>query len=167
MQLYIMSGIISKLQSAFAPQKRNLFILLLVTIFATIGYFVYKNKELMGNKKAVQFKDVANANKNAERVDIYFFYADWCPHCVNARPEWDKFKAEYAGKKIGKLNIFCTEKDCSETNDAKLNKSEYDVESYPTIKVYIDKDMKNPIEYDAKITHDRLKMFIGELENAL
>jgi len=50
---------------------------------------------------------------------------------------------------------------------AKINKSEYDVESYPTIKVYIDKDMENPIEYDAKITHDRLKMFIEEIENAL
>jgi len=162
-----MSGIISKLQSAFAPHKRNIFILLLVTVFATIGYFVYKNKELMGNKNAVQFKDVANANKNASRIDIYFFYADWCPHCVSAKPEWDKFQSEYIGNKKGKFNIICTKKDCSETNDAKLNKSEYGVESYPTIKVYVDKDMKNPIEYDAKITYDRLKMFIGELEKSL
>jgi len=162
-----MPGIISKLQSTFVPHKRNLFIFLLVTIFAIIGYFVYKNNALIGDKNAVQFKDVANANKNADRVDIYFFYADWCPHCVNAKPEWDKFKSEYAGKKMGKLNIICTEKDCSETSEASLNKSEYDVESYPTVKVYIDKDMKNPIEYDAKITHDRLKMFIDELEKSL
>lgn len=162
-----MPGIISKLQSSFAPHKRNLYILLLVTIFATIGYFLYKKNELIGSKKAVQFKDVANANKNAERVDIYFFYADWCPHCVNARPEWDKFKNEYSGKKMGKFNIICTEKDCSETTEASFNKSEYDVESYPTIKVYIDKDMKNPIEYDAKITNDRLKMFIDELDKSL
>jgi thiol-disulfide isomerase/thioredoxin len=130
-----MPGIISKLQSAFAPQKRNLFILLLVTIFATIGYFVYKNNALIGDKKAVQFKDVANANKNADRVDIYYFSADWCPHCKNAEPEWDKFFKEYNGKKIGKLNIICTKKDCSETEDAKFNKSEYNVESYPTIKI--------------------------------
>jgi thiol-disulfide isomerase/thioredoxin len=128
---------------------------------------VYKNNEAMGIKKSVQLQDVANANKNADRVDVYFFYADWCPHCVNAKPEWDKFKDEYNGKHIGKLNIICTPKDCSETSEAKLNKDEYDVESYPTIKVYIDKDMKNPIEYDAKITHDRLKMFIEEIEKSL
>mgnify|MGYP000049857253 FL=1 len=162
-----MSGIVNKLYSVFAPHKRNLFIFLLVTIFAIIGYFVYKKNEFFGDKKAIQFKDVANANKNADSIDIYFFHADWCPHCVNARPEWDKFKNEYSGKKMGKLNILCTEKDCSETSAAALNKSEYGVESYPTIKVYIDKDMKNPIEYDAKISHDRLKMFIDELEKSL
>jgi len=121
----------------------------------------------MADKKSVQFKDVANANKNIDRVDIYFFFADWCPHCVNAKPEWEKFEKEYNGKRIGKLNIVCTQKDCSESKDAKLNKDTYDVESYPTIKVYIDKDMKNPIEYDAKITHDRLKMFIEEIEKSL
>lgn len=162
-----MSGIINKLQSAFASYKRNLFILLLIVVFAIIGYFVYKNKALIGDKKAVQFKDVANANRNASTIDIYFFFADWCPHCVNAKPEWDKFKSEYMGKKIGKMNIICTDKDCSETSQASFNKSEYGIESYPTIKVYIDKDMKNPVEYDAKITHDRLKMFIDELEKAL
>jgi len=90
-----MSNIISKLQLSFAPHKRIVLILLLVIIFAIIGYFVYKNNEIMGGKKSVQFKDVANANKNAGRVDIYFFFADWCPHCVNAKPEWEKFKKEY------------------------------------------------------------------------
>lgn len=162
-----MSNIISKLQSSFAPYKRNVFIFLLVIILATISYFVYKNNVRMSEKKAVQFKDVANANKNADRVDIYFFHADWCPHCINAMPEWDKFMKEYNGNKIGKLNIICTKKDCSETADAKLNKSEYGVDSYPTIKVFIDKDMKNPIEYDAKITNYRLNMFIREIESAL
>jgi len=162
-----MSGIIVKLQSAFAPYKRSLFIFILVTVFAFIGYTVYKNNALIGDKNSVQFKDVANANKNADKVDIYFFYADWCPHCVNAKPEWDKFEDEYNGKKIGKLKINCIKKDCSESSQAKLNKSEYGVESYPTIKVYIDNDMKNPIEYDAKISYDRLKMFIGEINKTL
>ena len=162
-----MSNIISKLKTSFAPHKRNLFIILLVITFAIIGYFVYKNNEKMGVKKAVEFKDVANANKNADRVDIYLFSADWCPHCVNARPEWEKFEKEYNGKQIGKLKIYCEDKDCSESAAAKVNKSEYDVDSYPTIKVYIDKDMENPIEYDAKITHDRLKMFIEEIETSL
>jgi thiol-disulfide isomerase/thioredoxin len=162
-----MSKIISKLQSSFAQHKRNVFIILLVIIFAIIGYYVYKKNATMSGQKSVQFKDVANANKNAERVDVYFFFADWCPHCINAKPEWEKFQEEYNGKQIGKLNIVCTQKDCSETKEAKFNKSEYGVESYPTIKVYIDKDMNNPIEYDAKITDDRLKMFIEEIEDAL
>jgi thiol-disulfide isomerase/thioredoxin len=162
-----MSNLISKLQSSFAPYKRNTLIFLLVITFGIIAYNVYRRNEISGSKKSVQFKDVANANKNADRLDIYFFSADWCPHCVNASPEWKKFKDEYSGKKIGKLNIFCTDKNCSEPAEAKINKSEYGVDSYPTIKVYIDKDMNNPIEYDAKITYDRLKMFIEEIGNSL
>jgi thiol-disulfide isomerase/thioredoxin len=162
-----MSNIIKKLQYSLAPYNRNILIFLLVIVFGFVAYRVYKNNETMSGKKSVTFQDVANANKHADRVDIYFFFADWCPHCVNAKPEWDKFKDEYNGKEIGKLKIVCTEKDCSETSEAQLNKSEYSVESYPTIKVFIDKDMNNPIEYDAKITHDRLKMFIEEIENSL
>jgi thiol-disulfide isomerase/thioredoxin len=162
-----MSNIIKKIQYAFAPHNRKIFIFLLVVVFAILAYNVYKKSKASSDKKTVTFKDVANANKHADRVDVYFFFADWCPHCVNAKPEWDKFKDEYNGKDIGEMKIVCTEKDCSESSDAKLNKSEYDVESYPTIKVFVDKDMNNPIEYDAKITHDRLKMFIEEIENSL
>lgn len=162
-----MSNIISKLQSVFSPYSKSFFILILIAVLTIIAYTVYKRYGLMTDEKAVQFKDVANANKNAETVDVYFFKAEWCPHCINAMPEWTKFKDNYDGKKIGKLRINCIVKDCSETSEAQINKSEYGVESYPTIKVFVDKDMKNPIEYDAKITFERLKMFIEELENAL
>jgi len=161
-----MSKIIDRIQSAIAPYKQSILIFLFLLILGYIGYFVYKKKGLLMSKEEKKFKDVANANKHIDIVEFYFFHADWCPHCKNAQPEWDKFKAEYNNKKMGNLKILCSDKDCSETSQAQANKSEFGVESYPTIKVFIDKDMENPIEYDAKITSDRLKMFLDEISDA-
>jgi len=161
-----MSQIITRLSNFLAPYKKRILISLLCLILSVIGYKVYKKRGALDNKNDAKFKDVANLNKNTDRIDVYYFYADWCPHCKNARPEWDEFKKEYNDKKMGNLVVFCKEFDCSDSDKASTNNAEYGVESYPTIKVYIDKDMKNPIEYDATIKKERLIELMKNLSEA-
>ena len=38
-----------------------------------------------------------------EERAIYFYYANWCPHCVNFKPTWNKIK-EYIDNPKNKLN---------------------------------------------------------------
>ena len=45
-------------------------------------------------------------------VEVYYFYTTWCPYCVKARPEWDKFKKFWENKKKNGYIINCTEIDC-------------------------------------------------------
>ena len=159
-----MSQILGRINAFLAPHKMKIFIGLFVLVMFFIAKYVWTNYGLINNKN--EFKDVANANKNVNRIDIYYFYADWCPHCKNARPEWDKFKQEYGnGKRVGSALVYCKEMDCSDSTQADTYKTEYGVESYPTIKVYMDKDFSNPIEYDAKITNERLIMMMNEISN--
>lgn len=157
-----MSQIISRINAFLEPYKRSILIALFVLVLFFIAKYVWLNYGILNSKN--KFKDVANANKNVGRIDIYYFYADWCPHCKNARPEWDKFKQEYGnGKSVGSVLVYCKEMDCSDSTQADTYKTEYGVESYPTIKVYMDKDFSNPIDYDAKITNERLIMMMNEL----
>lgn len=51
---------------------------------------------------------------------IKLFYADWCPHCVEFKPDWKKFK-EY-------INNNTTLKD-NENNTVKIITEEYDDKS--------------------------------------
>ena len=157
-----MSQIISRINAFLTPHKRKFFIGLFLLVLLFIAKYAWSNYGLLDGKN--KFKDVSNANKNVGRIDIYYFYADWCPHCKNSRPEWDKFKQEYGnGKNVGSALVYCKEMDCSQSENADIYKTEYDVESYPTIKVYMDKDFSNPIEYDAKITNERLVMMMNEI----
>lgn len=160
-----MSVVVSKILNYIKPYNTTILICFLLLVFGVIAYSVYTKSSLL---KQVKFKDVANANQNADRIEFYYFAADWCPHCKNAEPEWDKFVKTNDGKTVtnrsgGSVKIKCTKKDCSDTSVADSIKDEYDVTSYPTIKVYIDGDKKNPIDYDAKITSERLGEFLSEL----
>ena len=93
-----MSQIISRINAFLTPYKRKIFIGLFLLVLLFIAKYAWTNYGLLDSKN--KFKDVANTNKNVGRIDIYYFYADWCPHCKNSRLEWDKFKQEY--QKINK-----------------------------------------------------------------
>jgi thiol-disulfide isomerase/thioredoxin len=109
------------------------------------------------------FTDVANSNIRNRQVTIYFFHVDWCPHCKKALPEWNKFKADKNGKEINGYVIRCVEMDCTnETSDITRAINEYNIDSYPTVKM-----LKNnqKIEFDSKITNTALDSFVVTMLN--
>ena len=72
-------------------------------------YFVKYNK----NK---DLANVANAKNTKEICAIYFFYVDWCPHCVKAKPEWNAFKDQYNNQIINGYVLKCYDIDCTNDN---------------------------------------------------
>ena len=89
------------------------------------------------------------------KVEIFFFYTQWCPYCRKSRPAWDEFKHQWEGKAYNGHELFFTEIDC-DRQEAIAN--QYQVNDYPTIKLLKGNDI---IEFDAKPTVDSLNQFLS------
>jgi thiol-disulfide isomerase/thioredoxin len=154
----------TKFSSYFSP--RNI-MLLLVTIFlvyiiaTSINKYVYPmldNNKFSGNKEFIEKGSDGSSVKDAE---ILFFYADWCPHCKQAKPEWAKFKEEYHETEVSGYRILCIDVNCtSELGESGQLIKTYDVEGFPTIKM---KANGKVIEYEAKVSKQNLDLFVKKM----
>jgi thiol-disulfide isomerase/thioredoxin len=131
---------------------------LLVILFSYIGYNGYK-KYYKQSAEVKDFSDVANSNKRKKEAQVFFFFADWCPHCRKAKPEWEQFKEEYDGKVVNDYTISCQPVDCTDDKDQKTATliKQYNIESYPTIIMLVG---ENKIDYDAKVSKSGLEQLV-------
>ena len=150
----------------------------LIIMFSLVAYYAYSN--YFSNKQSMKpFDNVANSLETSNSVQIYFFHAKWCPHCLNAYPEWTKFASSTNGQKINGYLVECVEVDCTgdngeiSTDNDTLGISatpaetaeliqKFNIDSYPTIKM-----MRNneTIEFEAKITESSLHKFVNTVLN--
>ena len=54
-----------------------------VLIVGLVVYYAYKHFWLR------------EGMEGGENGVLRFFYADWCPHCQRAKPEWERLMREY------------------------------------------------------------------------
>jgi thiol-disulfide isomerase/thioredoxin len=95
------------------------------------------------------------ANKTATMM---LFSVDWCPHCKQAKPEWDKIKEKYDGKTINGYKMSFSEHNCTkESPEIDELLDTYKIEGYPTLKLIKDNQV---IEYDAKPTESTMDQFL-------
>jgi thiol-disulfide isomerase/thioredoxin len=149
-----MVHIVDVLHKYIGPYKRFLiFLLVFVILIFAIRYWL--NRTLV---EPTKFDDVANTTDGRKDAVIYFFHADWCPHCKKAQPEWNAFKTSYDRKVINGYTINCQDVNCTDENDSKsgtlINK--YGVDSYPTVKMDRDNTI---IDFDSKVTSTTLASF--------
>jgi thiol-disulfide isomerase/thioredoxin len=128
-------------------------LLLFVCLVVYFKYFYNNKPTFYANRENVP-KNV-DSNKTAT---LMLFYADWCPHCKNAKPEWDSLKNEYDQNQINGYTMSFVEYDCSEET-AEMSEiiNKYNIESFPTIKLIKDNEI---IEYDAKPTKSTMVQFL-------
>jgi thiol-disulfide isomerase/thioredoxin len=140
-------------------QKRNLYIGVAISILlSVVGYivYIYRRPKLLTE---VTGSDSSNDKSSKADAELIFFFADWCPHCKKAMPQWEEVKSSYSGKVVNGYTLIFTEVDCSkETDEMKKATAEYEIEGYPTIKLVKDGQI---IEYDAKPDKDTLEKFIN------
>jgi thiol-disulfide isomerase/thioredoxin len=142
------------------PYKKIITIFVLSVIFIIASYYAYKwyAKPVFEEAFEESFEDLANRNERKGEAIVYFFHANWCPHCKKAQPEWNKFKSSVNGTTKKNYEIKCVTVDCTEGNDPRIQK--YSVNGYPT--VIMEKDAKT-INLDSKITNDTLQQFIDKM----
>jgi thiol-disulfide isomerase/thioredoxin len=155
-----MSNILNLLYSRiFSKYSRIIFILLLVILFSYVGYNGYK-RFYKKPAEVKEFSDVANQGNRKKEARVLFFFADWCPHCRKAKPEWEQFKDEYEGKVVNEHTISCQSVDCTNEKDDQTTATlikKYKIESYPSIIMLVG-DSK--IDYDAKVTQSGLEQLV-------
>jgi thiol-disulfide isomerase/thioredoxin len=144
---------------------KNIAILIGVIILIYVANYIYKTympSSSSGTVYKANLEHMTTEEANtaaAKQAEIMMFYADWCPHCKSAKPEWESFKNEYDGKKVNGYTLVFTEYNCTtETPETKDAVEKYGVEGFPTIKLIKDNQV---IEYDAKPTKPILTQFVN------
>ena len=132
----------------------TIFIVIIIFVIASIFAYKWFIQPTVENLN----EDLSNDSKRTGESQLYFFHADWCPHCKRAKPEWDNIVKNYDNKDFGKYKLKTIEVDCSEGDDPLIQ--QYSIDGYPTILMI--KDDKR-IDYDAKISYDNLDKFITDL----
>tara|TARA_B110000091_G_C13799873_1_gene469689 strand:+ start:1927 stop:2397 length:471 start_codon:yes stop_codon:yes gene_type:complete len=149
------NSIFNVLYIDYIKPMRTLWMVIFVTIiFVTAAFFAYK-WYIKSTIENLGTSDVANNNRRVSEAELLFFSADWCPHCKNAKPEWDSFKKEYDGKEMGFYKINCQSVDCTDGENELIQK--YSIDGYPTVIMIKDNERVN---FDAGITESSLKSFI-------
>lgn len=86
--------------------------------------------------------------KKQKKAKLILFYADWCRHCTNFKPEWKKLVSRLKG-------IVDTVSVNGDLSPETLSK--YNVDKFPTI---IYDDGVNATEYNGEMSAEGLKQFV-------
>jgi thiol-disulfide isomerase/thioredoxin len=156
-----MANIIDVLRRLISPYYYYIIIIAVLVIFLYVTYYAYYN--IYKKSEPNKYKNVANVNRRNKEVTIFFFHVDWCPHCKKALPEWNTFKAQNNEKQINGYIVKCVDLNCtSETSDITRAINEYNIDSYPTVKMLKE---NQKIEFDSKITSTALESFVVTMLN--
>ena len=154
-----MSQFTDLLKKYIRPYYYYIITLLIVIILLLVAYHILKRYNFFENF------DVANdSDKQGSTCIIYFFHADWCPHCKKALPEWESFKQTNDGKMINGYKINCVDVNCTNEDDANTTQliNKFNVEGYPTIKMLKDSKV---IDFESRITNSSLNSFLDTMTN--
>jgi len=139
-------------------KKFYIWVALFLVLISIAVFYAFKylyNPSQVNNK----YKNVANMPKDGNSaITVYFFFADWCPHCRAAKPEWNIFQSEYNGKTVNDKIIHCEMVDCSDGTDERISK--YDIQGFPTVKMINGADV---IDFDSKVTSSALEKFVNNM----
>lgn len=76
-----------------------------------------------------------------EEITFTMYYAPWCGHCRNAKPEFEKLKKIMVKQPIDGIKIICKMVDCEAEENKDVAKKE-DIHGYPTFKLKSSKLME-------------------------
>jgi thiol-disulfide isomerase/thioredoxin len=106
--------------------------------------------------KGLSMEGFSSTAGNEPDYHFFMYYADWCPHCVSAKPEFKKLKDKQA---INGKSVMMHMINAETQADQVLEK----VTGYPTLRLY---DAKKALidEYGKDRTYDG---FMGYLETKI
>lgn len=147
-----------KLNSLLTKISMKWMIVIICVLMLGLFLYYYKKNIMEGfteNGEHDMMK--SNSGKNA---DIYLFYANWCPHCKEAKPIWENFKSEYEKKQINGYKLTFHDIDCStDTPESSSLMDKFSVEGFPTI--ILQKEGGQPTTFDSNPSKESLEDFVN------
>jgi thioredoxin-related protein len=101
-------------------------------------------------------EDNTTCQNTDKPYSLVFFYMDTCPHCVDFKPIWQKFRTSFEG--TDKATKVCIG-EASANNESFLEK--YNVSSFPTV-LLIPSNGDSPIPFNSERTVEELQTFIDQ-----
>ena len=94
----------------------------------------------------------------SSQKSLVLFYADWCGHCKNFMPTWDKISKTVNENKSGAklIKVECGKP--QENEGHKMIMEKYSIEGYPTIKYF---ENGNAKDYEGPRTEEGIVEFLG------
>lgn len=120
----------------------------------TQKYLKYKEKYLVLQKEYNELIKKKKMNGGGNDIQVILFKADWCGHCKNFKPTWEKISEMYKSK----YNFITYDAD-TQTNKLK----EYKVDAFPTILVKISNTSNNVISYDGDRSFEDFNNFLQNI----
>tara|TARA_A100001015_G_scaffold71539_1_gene79274 strand:- start:1013 stop:1498 length:486 start_codon:yes stop_codon:yes gene_type:complete len=145
----------------FKQSWKLILVLVAIVLLIMAIYYVWKNYVSPKlNPTYVANKEFNNGDDlDSKTAEMRMFVVDWCPHCKTAAPIWNEMIEEYNGKIIGGYKVNFETVDCTKEDDLEVKQiqSQFNIDSYPTIKLVKDNQI---IEYDAKPNKETLQQFL-------
>ena len=156
-----LGGFMTIVKSHASPTTIGIAVIVLIALLgATYYYFVLRKKHMETFEYSMN-REPSTSSESGKNAELLFFFANWCPHCVKAKPEWDAALADVDGKTINGYAVKFKAIDCtSESAESEKMIDKYKVEGYPTIKLIKDGQV---IEYDAKVTKSTIDEFLNTM----
>ena len=138
--------------------KQNWFnISIVIFLLVIVLYFSWYYYNYVSSLKKIYLDE--SETGSGKQAELILFYANWCPHCKTAKPQWDAIKEKYQNKTVHGYKLVFSEVDCSVENANTENlMNKYNVEGFPTVKLLKDGQI---IDFDAKPTEESLEQFIN------
>lgn len=155
-----MSKLVNSILNYIRPFTKYAWVFVIVILFLAVAYFGYRRFAAPAISKSV-YKDVANSGSRGLNADIYFFHADWCPHCKKAAPEWQQFSDQYNSQNVNGYTIVAHDINCTTDSDPEVAAivQKFNIQGYPTI--IITTDDGKTINFESKITQSSLETFVN------
>lgn len=141
--------------------ENSIYIFAMIFILSIIGFIVVKMMT-----KSTKYNNISNSGAAVNPpVDIYLFYATWCPHCKNILPKWNSFSETVNGTIVNgsMINIHTIDSTDMKNPDVVHNLNTYNITEFPTIKGVKGDTIVN---FDAKINENTLQQFVQEMTSA-
>ena len=156
---------VSRILNLQKLSKKNMIIVAVIVVcLSAVAYYVYNRHAAPKiNRKNPPNEEFNLSTARRDRgVRLFYFYADWCPHCKIAKEHWQKVKNDEEvgeGQSVNGYYVEYIGVDCTDekNEEAAMFLSKYKVEGFPTIKLVKGTDV---VEFDAKPDYDILKHFI-------
>ena len=106
-------------------------VLVLVALVVYFIYSKYQQNQMQQQVEGMQVFGVGGPQGEGGEVVCTMYYTDACPHCVKAKPEWDKFQQQFHGQVVNGKKVLILKVNCEEQPEVAEREQ---ISGFPTFK---------------------------------
>jgi thiol-disulfide isomerase/thioredoxin len=102
----------------FVNIKKFIFLLITIVIilFVINNYYISKNENYSSIQNSQDIQEIQKNHEIGNIPTLSFFYTNWCGHCKQFKPEWEKFETIINNSNL-KGTITLEKIDCDKNKD--------------------------------------------------